>query len=71
MLPEEGRKAVIIADVKPEIEAGRFPIKRIIGTETVVEANLLADGHDALSCVMLYRKEGEEIGPKYRWSRWQ
>jgi len=60
MLPEEGRKRVIIADVKPEIEAGRFPIKHIIGEETVVEANLLADGHDALSCVMLYRKEGEE-----------
>ena len=60
MLPEEGRKRVIIADVKPEIDAGRFPIKRIIGEETVVEANILADGHDALSCAMLYRKEGDE-----------
>lgn len=60
MLPEEGRNRVIIESVKPEIDAGRFPIKRIVGEETVVEANILADGHDALSCSVLYRKEGDE-----------
>jgi len=60
MFPEEGRNRVIIEAVEPEIDAGRFPIKRIIGEETVVEANILADGHDALSCSILYRKEGDE-----------
>jgi len=60
MLPEEGRKRVIIEGVKPEIDAGRFPIKRIIGEETVVEADILADGHDALSCALLYRKQGDD-----------
>jgi starch synthase (maltosyl-transferring) len=59
MQPEEGRKRVIIEGVTPEIEAGRFPIKRIVGEETVVEADILADGHDALSCVLLYRKDGD------------
>ncbi len=60
MQPEERRNRVIIEGVTPEIDAGRFPIKRIIGEETVVEADILADGHDALSGVLLYRKEGEE-----------
>lgn len=59
MLPEEGRNRVIIEGVEPEIDGGRFPIKRINGEETVVEANILADGHDALACALLYRKEGE------------
>ena len=59
MQPEEGRSRVIIEGVTPEIDAGRFPIKRIIGEETVVEADILADGHDALSCALLYRKESD------------
>ncbi len=59
MQPEEGRNRVIIEGVTPEIDAGRFPIKRIIGEETVVEADILTDGHDALSCVLLYRKESD------------
>ena len=59
MQPEEGRNRVIIERVTPEIDAGRFPIKRILGEETAVEAVILADGHDALSCALLYRKESE------------
>jgi len=61
MQPEEGRNRVIIMGVIPEIDAGRFPIKRVVGEETVVEADILADGHDSLSCALLYRKEGDEI----------
>jgi starch synthase (maltosyl-transferring) len=59
MQPEEGRRRVIIEKVTPEIDAGRYPIKRIVGEETTVEAVILADGHDALSCALLYRPEGE------------
>ena len=59
MLPEEGRSRVIIEAVQPEIDGGRFPIKRIVGEDTVVEADILADGHDALSCRLLYRREAE------------
>lgn len=59
MQPEDGRNRVIIGGVTPEIDGGRFPIKRIAGDETVVEADILADGHDALSCVLLYRRAGD------------
>ncbi len=56
----QGRNRVIIEGVKPEIDCGRFPIKRIAGDEVVVEADILTDGHDAISCALLYRKEGDE-----------
>ncbi len=60
MQPEEGRKRVIIEGVSPEIDGGRFPIKRITGDEVSVEADILTDGHDAISCALLFRKEEEE-----------
>jgi starch synthase (maltosyl-transferring) len=41
------------------LTAGRFPIKRIVGDLTIVEADILADGHDAIAAALLYRREGE------------
>lgn len=61
MQPKEGRNRVIIEGVTPEIEAGRYPVKRIVGDEVLVEADILADGHDALACALLYRKESDTI----------
>ena len=57
MLPGEGRNRVIIEGVAPEIDGGRFPIKRIIGDQVVVEADIATDGHDVISCALLYRRE--------------
>ncbi len=54
----EGRARVIIEGVKPEIDSGRFPIKRVIGEKVVVEADIYADGHDTLSAILLFRKQG-------------
>ena len=56
----EGRVRVVIAGVQPEIEHGRFPIKRTVGEKVRVEADIFVDGHDALSAVLLYRHEEEE-----------
>lgn len=52
----EGRRRVVIQNVKPEIDCGRFPVKRIAGDRVVVSADIFADGHDALSARVLYRK---------------
>jgi starch synthase (maltosyl-transferring) len=52
------RARVIIEDVQPEIDCGRFPIKRVIGENVVVEADVFIDGHEALSCALLHRKRG-------------
>jgi starch synthase (maltosyl-transferring) len=50
---------VIIEGVKPEIDCGRFPIKRTVGEEVVVSADIFAEGHDSLAAVVRYRLEGE------------
>jgi starch synthase (maltosyl-transferring) len=49
---------VVIESVRPEIDCGRFPSKRVIGEEVVVEADVFVEGHEALSCALLYRKKG-------------
>jgi starch synthase (maltosyl-transferring) len=46
---------VVIEGVCPEIDAGRFPIKRTPGEEVIVEADIHADGHDQLAAVLRYR----------------
>ena len=55
---EEGRRRVVIEGVKPEIDGGRFPVKRTLGEKVIVEADIFTDGHDVISCVLLFRKEG-------------
>ncbi len=52
----EGRKRTIIEGVSPEIDGGRYPIKRVVGDDIVVEADVFGDGHDAVSCAVMYRK---------------
>ena len=56
---EEGGIRIVIEGVKPEIDGGSFPIKRIVGDELAVEADIFADGHDVLSAALMYRKEGD------------
>jgi starch synthase (maltosyl-transferring) len=56
----DGRQRVVIEDVAPEIEAGRFPIKRTVGEAVRVRAAVFADGHDSISCHVLYRSHGDE-----------
>src|SRR5215831_11190733 len=51
---------VVIRGVQPEIECGRFPIKRVIGESVVVEADIFADGHESIEAVVRYRHEDDE-----------
>jgi starch synthase (maltosyl-transferring) len=53
---KSGQSRVVIEAVTPEIDCGRFPVKRTVGERVVVEADIFADGHDAVSAVLLYRK---------------
>jgi starch synthase (maltosyl-transferring) len=54
---EAGIQRVVIEGVKPEIDCGRFPIKRTVGETVLVEADVFADGHDAVACRLLWRPE--------------
>ena len=57
----QGRSRAVIENVKPEIDCGRFAAKRTVGERVMVEADIFADGHDALSALLLYRKEGASL----------
>jgi starch synthase (maltosyl-transferring) len=54
-----GRQRVAIEGVTPEIDAGRFAVKRIKGDTLVVEADVFADGHVQLTSLLLYRRDGD------------
>src|ERR1051325_10850414 len=49
------RRRVIVERVWPEIDGGRFPIKRSLGETVTVSADIFADGHDLLAGVVKYR----------------
>ncbi len=53
------QRRVIVEGVHPEVDAGRFPIKRTVGEEVVVGADIFTDGHDTLAAALLYRKRRE------------
>ena len=57
--PADGRRRVAIENLRPCIDGGRFPIKRVIGENVQVEADILCDGHDRLAATLLYRHAAE------------
>jgi starch synthase (maltosyl-transferring) len=58
-VPGDGRRRVVIEGVWPEIDAGRFAVKRVVGEEVWVEADVFGDGQDHVSVVLLHRHERE------------
>jgi len=52
-------RRIVIERVEPEVDGGRFAIKRTIGEEVRVRADIYADGHDLLGAVLLHKRAGE------------
>jgi starch synthase (maltosyl-transferring) len=46
---------IIIEAVQPEINGGRYSIKREVGDRLNVSADIFKEGHDVLAVVLLYR----------------
>jgi starch synthase (maltosyl-transferring) len=59
----EKRRRVVIENVQPEVDCGRFPAKRVVGEKVIVTADVFADGHDVIGARLLHRKVGE---PEWR-----
>ena len=49
-------RRVVIDGVEPEVDGGKFPIKRCLGDRVRVEADIFADGHDLLGARLLFRR---------------
>lgn len=55
----KGQSRVIIENVQPQVDGGRYPAKRTVGERVEVSANIFADGHDHIRAEILYRKKGD------------
>jgi starch synthase (maltosyl-transferring) len=57
-LPREGRVRAVIDAVLPNVDGGRFPVKRIAGESVAIAAHCFADGHDRLRVMLHWRLLG-------------
>jgi starch synthase (maltosyl-transferring) len=51
--------SLVIDNVQPLIDCGRSPIKRIMGEDLVVEADIFKDGHDVVAAILKWRVVGK------------
>jgi starch synthase (maltosyl-transferring) len=51
--------SVVIENLQPLVEGGRYPIKRIVGEDLAVEADIFKDGHDVVAAVLKWRALGK------------
>jgi starch synthase (maltosyl-transferring) len=50
---------VVVAHIGPQVEAGRAPVKRVVGEAVTVEADIFSDGHGELAADVLWRAADE------------
>jgi starch synthase (maltosyl-transferring) len=53
-------RRVIIEAIQPQVDHGRFAIKRTVGQKVVVEADIFVDGHEILAAALLYKPSTEQ-----------
>jgi starch synthase (maltosyl-transferring) len=61
---------VAIERVTPELDGGRFPVKRVVGDVLEVEADIFVDGHEKIGAVVKYRSQEESQWREARMAFW-
>src|SRR5437773_8843255 len=51
--------SVVIEELQPLLDGGRYPIKRVVGDDLAVEADIFRDGHDVVAAALKWRCLGE------------
>jgi starch synthase (maltosyl-transferring) len=59
----EPPRRILIQDVRPQVDCGRYAVKAIVGDRIGVSATIIRDGHEVLGAAVRYRKPGA--------TRWQ
>ncbi len=56
-LPETVRppSSILIENVQPQVDGGRYPVKREVGDVLEVSADIFREGHDKIAAVVRYR----------------
>ena len=52
-------RPIVITSVTPEVDGGRYAIKREVGDDLVVHADVFKDGHDKLSVMLMLRRRDQ------------
>lgn len=53
------RTRFVFSNVRPQLDGGRFPVKRILGDLLEVRADIFRDGHQLVKAVLKYRRPGD------------
>ncbi len=48
-------QTIVIEQVKPELDGGRYPVKRIVGETFEVTADIFKEGHDTIAAKLRYK----------------
>lgn len=72
----KGQARVLIENVQPQVDGGRYPAKYTVGEHVTVSADIFADGHDHIRAHVLFKHEASEswstieLKPQFndRWS---
>ncbi len=51
--------SAVIENLQPLVDGGRYPIKRIVGEDLLVEADIFKDGHDVVAAALKWRVLGK------------
>ena len=56
---EQPPAAAVVEEVTPQVDGGRYAIKRVVGEDVVVTAACYAHGHERVACALRYRRAGD------------
>ena len=50
---------VIVENITPQLDGGRYAVKRAVGQDLEVEADIFKEGHDVVSALLKWRRVGD------------
>ena len=56
----EAPSGILIENVQPLVDGGRYPLKREVGDRIDITADIFREGHELISAVIQYRQRGDE-----------
>jgi len=60
------QERVILSNIQPQIDCGSYAVKRIVGQELNVTADVLCDGHDVIQASVMYKHQSKRSWSEVR-----
>ena len=60
------QQRVLLTNIQPQIEGGSYAVKRIVGQELTVTADVLCDGHDVIQASVRYKHQSKRSWSEVR-----